>query len=311
MFALIIFAVLVGSVIPIQTAANSQLRHQLNSPFLATIINSSTGACILALLCCLNPEPWNISVETFSSSPWWIWLGGPLGVAVLSSAIIVMPYLGGLYTVLVTMIGSIVTGIIFDTFGLLYVPLHHFTLTRALGLVLVALGFCLVLQLFRRLKKQEKTAPFSFKLILIYLVGLSSGALLTLQVTINSALSVTIQSSIHAAFISMTVTALTTALIIAIRRESFKKLTTIKIGRSFWILSGGACGAFSIAGNSFLLPYLGAGTLVILTISGQLLSGLIIDHFALFNAVKRRAGIIQFVGLLIVMAGVCVIKYLS
>lgn len=319
MIFLFVLAILVGSVIPVQTAANSQLRTRLNSPFLAAIINSTTGFLLLTLFGFISAGFPQLTSQLFADTPWFLWLGGPMGALILCAAIVLMPYLGGLRTVLVTMTGSILCGMVLDAFGWLYVPLHPFGLLRAGGLLLTFAGLMLVLQVKLKSGKssQSQTAAVpaggnrSFlQLLPLYILGLCSGSLLTIQAALNSKLSQYLGSPVYTAWASMFLTTCTLFVIITCRREKLRKILTLRPGKNVWILGGGLCGALNIIGNASLLPLLGAGTLIILTITGQLAAGLTIDRFALLGAARRQVSFSQLLGLAVILCGVVLIKYL-
>lgn len=328
MLLLLIAAILTGSVVPIQTAANSQLRYRLNSPFMASITNSSIGVIFLILFSlCLWQMP-QISKETFINNPWWLWTGGILGAFIICSAVLVMPVLGSLRTVLITMLGSISCGLIVDHFGLFNVVEHKFDLARLAGIVMVLFGLCFVLKIwvllpFGRSKVNQENTKQSgtngqvipqyspLRVFFTYILAFVAGCVVTIQTAVNSILSYEIHSAIHTALITMSETTLIFALVIMLRREQISKLRTIQIKKSAWILCGGFCGATFIIGNSYLLPHLGASALVVLNIVGQLTSSMIIDQFGLMGAEKKKTSIIQIVGLIIIIAGVVALKKLT
>lgn len=162
MLLLLIAAIATGSVVPVQTAANSQLRYRLNSPFMASIINSSLGVLFLILFSLALWQMPAISLDTFKHTPWWLWTGGVLGSFIICSAVLIMPVLGSLRTVLITMTGSILCGLGIDHFGFFNVPIHHFDISRAIGVLLVLVGLSIVLKLwiylpFKKSNKSDET----------------------------------------------------------------------------------------------------------------------------------------------------------
>ena len=308
MFLLFCLAILTGAATPIQTAANSKLRFQLGSPFLASLINCSVGVSCL-ILANLITGNFSLPQDVFSTTPLWTWSGGLMGVFILVIAIVLMNHLGGLKTVLITMTGMVLTGLVLDHFALLNVPHHPFDLNRAIGLCCVILGIILVFKLPQLIKNGQK---FNFKLseICLYPLGLFSGSLMTLQSAINAILSVKLNSLILTALFCMSLSLILFFCISFCTKPGLKPLLQLKVKGQYWILCGGACGAFFILGNAFLIPLLGASAVSILCITGQLSCGLIIDHFGLLSAKQRRAQFSQILGLIIILLGIIFIRLL-
>ena len=53
----------------------------------------------------------------FSTEPWWIWIGGALGVIYLTGNIVLFPKLGSVQTVIMPILGQIVMSMLIDNFG--------------------------------------------------------------------------------------------------------------------------------------------------------------------------------------------------
>ena len=308
MFLLFCLAILTGAANPIQTAANSKLRFQLGSPFLASLINCAVGVSCLILVNLIIGS-FSLPKDVFSTTPLWALSGGFMGVFILVIAIVLMNHLGGLKTVLITMTGMILTGIVLDHFALLNVPHHPFDLNRAIGLCCVVLGIVLVFRL-PQIIKSGQNLNFKLSEICLYALGLFSGSLMTLQSAINAVLSFKINSLILTALFCMSLSLILFACIGLCSKEGLKPLLHLNVKGQYWILCGGFCGAFFVLCNAFLIPLLGAGAVSILCITGQLSCGLIIDHFGLLSAKQRRARFSQLLGLIIILIGIIFIRLL-
>ena len=133
---------------------------------------------------------------------------------------------------------------------------------------------------------------------------------MTLQSAINAILSVKLNSLILTALFCMSLSLILFFCIGFCTKPGLKPLLQLKVKGQYWILCGGACGAFFILGNAFLIPLLGASAVSILCITGQLACGLIIDHFGLLSAKQRRAQFSQILGLIIILLGIIFIRLL-
>ncbi len=64
----------------------------------------------------------------------WV-LGGLLGVIYLTGNLLLLPRLGAALTVVITVTGQIIMGVIIDTFGLLGAHQQSFTLFKGVGII--------------------------------------------------------------------------------------------------------------------------------------------------------------------------------
>ena len=83
----------IGVAMAIQTALNTQLRSYLHSPLQAAFLSFLVGTILLALMVLLQNQP-KPSLQQLSQIPWFLWLGGFLGVYAISLSIYTAPKLG-------------------------------------------------------------------------------------------------------------------------------------------------------------------------------------------------------------------------
>jgi transporter family-2 protein len=84
---LLVFAMVAGALLPTQAGINAQLAKTLGHPLLAASVSFTLGT--LALL--LYTFVFHISWPEFSramQAPWYLWIGGLLGVIYLTATII-------------------------------------------------------------------------------------------------------------------------------------------------------------------------------------------------------------------------------
>lgn len=142
-----IIGVLVGMLIPIQTSVNSRLSLYTKSPFYTSFISFSVGTiCLIILNIIINPEVFTIHFynnQSFNNT--WI-VGGLLGVSFLTGNLLLLPKLGATLTVIATVAGQIIMGVIIDTFGLFGATIHDFNLIKAIGVLLLIIGIVIMNQ---------------------------------------------------------------------------------------------------------------------------------------------------------------------
>ena len=135
----------VGIAITFQTAINSQLREYLYSPLQAALLSFLIGTIALAVLVFFQPVE-KPNLEMLNQIPWFLWLGGFLGVYAISFSIYTAPKLGFLTLSGLIIFGQIVMSMIIDQFGLLGTEKTPINWQRLLGGVVIFTGVLLTLQ---------------------------------------------------------------------------------------------------------------------------------------------------------------------
>ena len=140
---LLIFAVVVGALLPTQAGINAQLAKLLGHPLLAASVSFTLGTLVLLLYTFVFHIPLP-ALNRAMQAPWYLWIGGFLGVIYLTATIILAPLLGA-----ATMVGLIVTGqmlasITLDHFGLVGFPVHPLSFWRAVGTIFLIVGVALI-----------------------------------------------------------------------------------------------------------------------------------------------------------------------
>ena len=141
---LIVFAIVAGTLLPIQAGINTQLARSLGHPLLAASISFVVGSLILLLYTNVFHISWSSALTRATQTPWYLWIGGLLGAIYLTTTIVLAPLLGA-----ATMIGLIITGqmlasITLDHFGLVGFPFHPISLGRAIGVIFLIVGVALI-----------------------------------------------------------------------------------------------------------------------------------------------------------------------
>ena len=81
-------------------------------------------------------------------------------------------------------------------------------------------------------------------------------------------------------------------------------------GTQWWNWVGGALGTLIVLAGAFLVKYLGAAAFIALVVAGQLVASTLFDHFGLFGLEQKPLTWGRAAGVLVVIAGVALIKYL-
>ncbi|WP_125769138.1 DMT family transporter [Companilactobacillus furfuricola] len=140
--------------------------------------------------------------------------------------------------------------------------------------------------------------------MLMILIGVLIGIGLPMQTSINSRLKLSVGSPFLASLTSFTLGTIFLALITMILDHSLTFSKTIFTTQPAWIWIGGFLGVIYLTSNILLFPKLGSVQTVIFPIMGQIIMGLVIDSFGLFESLHKPLSLTRFVGALLVVAGV-------
>lgn len=143
MLYLILAALLIGALLPVQIGVNTQLRAGLGNPLLAALVSFAVGTiALLGLnLVLRGPIP---SGEAAGRLPWWYWVGGLLGAVYIYAVIVLAPRLGAATLVASIVAGQMVASIILDHYGWVGYAPQPVTPARLAGMLLVIVGVLLI-----------------------------------------------------------------------------------------------------------------------------------------------------------------------
>lgn len=304
----ILIGLAAGVSLPVQTAVNSRLRHRLGGALLlASFISFAVGTAFLALLTITTGAHLTIPGAAVAGAPWWVWSGGVLGVAFLTGNLLLFPHLGAVETVIMPVLGQLAMSVTIDTAGWFGSPHHPLGPVRIAGAVLVLLGAVLVVGLPSRRADDDagRRARMGWRL-----AGVFSGSLSAIQTAVNGRLGVLLGSAIHAAFISFAVGAILLALLVVVTRQWPKPTDQRPEPGRWWMWLGGLLGALVVAGNAYLVPHVGTGLTVMIVLLGQMAGSVFIDSVGLLGTPRRRLSLARVGGLVLMVAGVLVIRVL-
>ncbi|MCT1408785.1 DMT family transporter [Corynebacterium accolens] len=135
------------------------------------------------------------------------------------------------------------------------------------------------------------------------LLGILAGLVLPIQTLVNTRLRASTGTPFSSSMISFAVGTVT-LLIVAIAVTGGNYGIAQAFNEPLWIWSGGLLGVVALTGNILLFPHLGAVQTVVLPIAGQVIMGLIVDHFGLFESPQSSLTAVRAIGAIIVLIGV-------
>ncbi len=138
---------------------------------------------------------------------------------------------------------------------------------------------------------------------LAYVLGLSAGVGLTVQVGMNAQLRRTLSTANGAALVSFTVGTLALILMVLAMRTPLPSRDTLA-SVPWWAWFGGVLGAFYVASSTIVAVELGATALLGLALVGQLAGALIIDHYGWLGLPVNPITLTRIAGVLLLACGV-------
>lgn len=140
----ILMALVIGLVIPLQSAINSSLRDTLHSgSLLAALVSFAVGTLTLLVASALTGQPF-AALGGLPRVAWWEWIGGALGAFFVFGSTLLAPRIGMAAMISLIVAGQVCSSLIFDHYGLLGLPTRGISWIRVAGAALILAGAVLV-----------------------------------------------------------------------------------------------------------------------------------------------------------------------
>ena len=305
---LVVVAMMVGAIVPVQTAINTRLRQSVGSPIGATFLSfilAVAASCVIALFATRTLVP---DLALAASEPWWVWLGGFMGVMFIAGNIVLFPELGAVQTTILPILGQVLMGLLIDATGLFHYPQTPVGPLRLLGALLVLIGIAMVLEIGRGATLRGTARGLRAWLLRGFgvLMGMGSAT----QTAVNGYLGKVLHSSIQAGQISLAVgLILLFAMVLLIPAPRRAVASGVAPG-PWWMWLGGVLGALFVFGGASLSPILGAGTTVIGSLVGMIICGQVLESLGIGGGSKGMPTPFRLSGLAIVLVGVAMVRLL-
>ncbi|MCI1254264.1 MAG: DMT family transporter [Bifidobacterium tibiigranuli] len=143
--------------------------------------------------------------------------------------------------------------------------------------------------------------------ILWMLMGVAAGTLLPLQNTVNTRLAKGLRSIVLATGVSFAVGTMFLGLVLLALRQHLPWDETFA-RQPAWIWLGGLFGVSFFTVNIVLMRYFGASITVVLAICGQVIGGLIIDVFGIFDVTRQSLSFGRLASTVLVVIGAILVN---
>lgn len=293
----------IGILMPTQSAINNRLRAAVSSPWVMATVSFCVGTLCLALLTWTTEGTVGIDGALIAQQPWWMWIGGLVGVIAMTTTVLLLPIIGALYSTALNLTAQVITTMVVDHFGLFGVEVYKASPWRLTGVLIVLVSALVAVAAGRAgtAPQHASTSP------IWYLVGLGVGVCFGVQVAVNGQLAGVLDSAIHAGFVSFAIGTGVLLVLLAVTRPSLcVRVPAGEHRNPWWMWLGGLLGAMYVTGVAFLSPLIGSAATVIAIQTGILAGSLAVDHFGLLSAPKKPVQPLQVVGLVFMVAGVVI-----
>jgi transporter family-2 protein len=110
------FSIFAGSWVGVQRALNAQINSFSKKSFATSQLNFITGFSFLTFLLILRSFFTDHSIINLTSGPWWIFLGGSIGVFYIAFSAVAVQYVGVLEFTLLSVGGMLIGSLLLDVF---------------------------------------------------------------------------------------------------------------------------------------------------------------------------------------------------
>jgi transporter family-2 protein len=136
---------------------------------------------------------------------------------------------------------------------------------------------------------------------MVYLFPLVAGFCVCFQGTMNGHWQARI--GVHSTILinGFVVAALTTLFFLIANQTPFEKITS-EIRP--WVVLNGICGAVILTIAALTFPRIGAASVIVIMVAGQLVTAVILDHFGILNLPQHPVSLLRIMGIVFVVLGV-------
>lgn len=139
-----VLAVVVGSLFPMQTAANALLAKSIGGPIAATTVSFTIGWFALLIINTLVFRQFPAWSALTATPLYLLLMGGVIGAVFLSVNVLLAPRLGAAATLCFVIAGQLVAALAIDRAGLFEFTVRELSPGRIFGVLLVFCGAVLV-----------------------------------------------------------------------------------------------------------------------------------------------------------------------
>ena len=305
---LLLIALAMGLLMPFQTAANSRLRGAVGPAYVSTLVSFSVSTLALLLVSLLAGIPILPTEQMLTEAPWWSWFVGIVAVVTITIAIHLFKEIGQLQALIIPMFSQLIFSLMIDHFGWFGAKVIPLGTNRIIGALLLIIGVILVVILPRLRNQQAAGTSAGSRRIFWQLMAIVSGCLSASITGAYAQLASIVGNPVQATTVAFFVA--TMALLLFCTCLGKTQLVGKALSREYpwWMWTGGLCGAIIVFGNAWLVPKIGVGVFSMALLVGQLGLSMLMEHNGWLGAPRKRISWPQALGILLMLAGVALIR---
>ena len=144
--------------------------------------------------------------------------------------------------------------------------------------------------------------------VLWAIFGIAAGGMIALQAPLNAQLARAVGSPVAAATVSFMAGTVALVVVTAVLLTA-TGATLAWRGTPPWLFVAGGClGAFFVTCSIVLTPKLGAAAFLGFAVTGQLIAGLVLDHYGLLGLAVREVSLGRLAGTVLLIAGAVLLR---
>ena len=275
-----LLALLAGVVISVMVAINGNL-SAFYGIFGSTVIIHIVG-CLFAF----SIIKFRRQKAFRSGVPWWLYLGGVIGVATTATNNFTYGKISLTGIVALGLLGQTVMALAIDSFGLFGMRKYPFKKSTLFGLAFAAVGIFVMLK--------DSFGSVLWAVILSFVAGIT----VVLSRTVNAGLSERV-GALQGSFLNHMAGLPVAVAILALMGRNDAMVNGFSFSPRIWIYAGGALGVAVVFLYNITVPKIPAFRLTLLAFVGQIFTGVALDLIT-----KQGYSKSSFIGGLLVAAGV-------
>ena len=296
-----------GLLMPLQTAANSRLRGVVGPAYVSTLVSFTVSTLALLAVSLLAGIPVLPTGTMLAEAPAWSWFVGIVAVVTITIAIHLFKEIGQLQAIVIPMFSQLIFSLLIDHFGWFGSQVIPLGTKRIIGSLLLIVGVTLVV-ILPRLGNRQQAASKGSRQVFWQLIAVLSGCLSASITGAYAQLSSIVGNPVQATTVAFFVA--TVALLLFCTLNGSVRLVGKAFSRDYpwWMWMGGLCGATIVFGNAWLVPKVGVGVFAMALLVGQLALSMLMERNGWLGAPRKNISWLQIVGILLMLAGVALIR---
>ena len=145
------------------------------------------------------------------------------------------------------------------------------------------------------------------EMVIAALIVLIAGVATAVEAPTNALLNQNVSSLAFTAFVTMAIGALGAGLVVLLVRPQLQP--SWPTTTPWYAFVGGLYAAAIVAMGAYATPKLGAGPTMVLTVTAQVITGVMLDHIGALGLEKHPVSWLRIIGCLVAMGGAALVSF--